>query len=680
LKTKRGRFSGVFQDFRGRIPSAYKKRRSTKMGNRVGINRIVISSLLLALLFAACSIPPIIPSGPAKTFSEAISRLSDITIMLPKSLKAADGSPKAAGRALGDTTVITKDSIAAVKSSAWADLQRGDTFSTLVNFGLKKIREYAVANEIAENTPFTITATLSEVCQAMKMPEPSGQFDLSVESTFKIAGTLERFTILGFIRITIVSSETTTLDVYAKFDIENDSGSPNFKLYMDLIGGTESAPDYLTMQIYTDMNGADGSGIFAANEKMGSYDVQQLMQTAVGMDGTITRLMKAGVKNNASAVTKALSVAFGNDQYGGLASLSINAQDPTINYFWSEFYDGSGNLIMRKNGDSDFWKPQFADNGFNLKMLDPSLSSAPDTATLRLTYDGGSDAWVYALNTGGSYRAYARERTEINGDLYTSFIDTSTDNGLSWTPVSKREYDSVTQTDSFFTTADGGISWTPAESWSSPSSGMVYKQAADWGAGDGIYYWKTCDYDNGSNSYLIQLYLGYKVPQPNSFMGIDFYVSKEFPLKNLLPLSVDYAARGYNLIQEEGETHTWNWTDWEGATQTSSWTNYRYFLDGNGNTAFDSVPTGDNPDILLDRLCQYDSYSWSGTSYEKIKGYFWNTNTSLPPYFQDPETGIVASVSAQLEAYAVQADALKFEDYAAFVQDLHLDPAFGDLK
>jgi len=201
-----------------------------------------------------------------------------------------------------------------------------------------------------------------------------------------------------------------------------------------------------------------------------------------------------------------------------------------------------------------------------------------------------------------------------------------------------------------------------------------------WTAGDTVYYWKSGNSytENGINYWQTDFYKGYVVPEPETRFGKSYWLSYEYPLGRLLPLSASYATQ-YKLIQEEGETWTNSWTDWDGVTRDWSWTNFQYYLnktsrDLNGDGAIDSedsedpVRYDDTFDIRLDKLSQYDMYYWGNGEMSKVKAYFLRTTGALPDYFTSPSTVAIDAVNHALNSLMDSAYSIGIDTYASKIE------------
>jgi len=128
-------------------------------------------------------------------------------------------------------------------------------------------------------------------------------------------------------------------------------------------------------------------------------------------------------------------------------------------------------------------------------------------------------------------------------------------------------------------------------------------------------------------------YPGYTVPAAVAFGGKSYYMSYEYPLKNLLPLSPAYSA------------------------------DYDYYLNKAGSPVGGYEP--DQGDIWLnDKLCQYNMYYWSVNAMSKARGYFFRASDSqIPPYFSAPDRSCVSAVQANLMSVLSGAQSLSVEAY-----------------
>jgi hypothetical protein len=219
---------------------------------------------------------------------------------------------------------------------------------------------------------------------------------------------------------------------------------------------------------------------------------------------------------------------------------------------------------------------------------------------------------------------------------------------------------------------DGGVTWNAG----SQTAGieLYYKQGTDWQVGDGAYNWLS--EETVDSVQYTTYYLGQTVSEPVNFLGRNFYSTKRYPLKKLLPLTPAYAST-YQIVQVEGTSNSMSWSDLEGNMHSALIPTYTYFLDGNDNEVFDGVGSGD---IQLTTLNSYGGLTWNGTDFETVNIYMFMANIAPPPYFQNPETATVQALQSQLLSLASDANDLDFGVLSPNLKPLDSDPAFADLN
>ena len=82
-----------------------------------------------------------------------------------------------------------------------------------------------------------------------------------------------------------------------------------------------------------------------------------------------------------------------------------------------------------------------------------------------------------------------------------------------------------------------------------------WRKGGTWDSGDACYYWQNTEVLPSGES-LYTYYAGYRVPDRIAFQDKDYYLTKEYPLKNLLPLTDAYQG-SYVIKQKEGKTFSW---------------------------------------------------------------------------------------------------------------------------
>ncbi len=423
---------------------------------------------------------------------------------------------------------------------------------------------------------------------------------VAVTANFVAKGSsADDFKLYAKIRMDINSSGVSgTYEIPARLDITQVSGGSKITLYMRLnVSMTQNGE---TSSMALNLYGT-------VNSSTGELDLAEWAPNFMGSSSSAN--MKTIV--NGSAVTTInrsqsgtstpyVSVAYGDDTAGGIAS--FYSYETGKDYFWGEYYGATGDLLLRANGNTVIWNPIGDETRYpNLSAI--YTTSAPDTVYLR-----------------------------ANGSVY----EVSTDGTTNWTTVSG------------FDTATG--------LW-----GLFWRAGTTWAGGDTVYYGNECSWDNNLNTWVTKYTVGYRVPTPEQHFGSSFYMSYEYPLKNLLPLSATYAA-AYKLMQQEGETYTWNWVDWNGVAQTSGYTQYTYYLDhtGTGSTSYDAA---DEDIDLTSSLSSYDMYYYENGQSKSTLGYFLRTMGSVPAYFTSPDQTARNHVDAQLQSALTTAYNMNTDSY-----------------
>jgi hypothetical protein len=388
------------------------------------------------------------------------------------------------------------------------------------------------------------------------------------------------------------------------------------KLELDMVAGSFIQK----MRIYAEVDAATGACTLIDNQGGNDASDIGISLTEIGSDGSITNtnIWKYGNRSQ-------LYVAYGDDTAGGIASNFRDDSVPStpIDNYWGEYYDSNGNIIYRANGQTELWAPDTT-SSTNLYTVLGSPSSAPEIIFVGAKWNSGAAKYDYAVST----------------------------DKITWIAFNSNSSDS----------------WA----W-----GWYSKKGSNWAFGDAYYYWQN--YENGTAGgydFIYQLYAGFRVPEPITFNSKTYYVSNEYPLRNLLPIADAY-KNTFAIKQKEGETYTYPaWTDPDGTQHTNSWTNYTYWLE-NLNATDPKVETCDIADgdiNLNDKLSQYDMYYYNAGVMSKIHSYLFRTTSNLPPYFSNPGT-IAGYVKTNLEDAMKRAAVIDYSSYADYIKDsLASDP------
>lgn len=658
--------------------------------------RIVLASISLIAFLSACQ-PAInpgtstpttaapttstAPATPQEAAQQTLANLPELKITLPKSLSMESSRSL---RALGDTTELTADMLPGLKSQAWYDLQSsgGNSFLKLINQAFDCLKKYASLNTVPVDTTFTLPVTDDDLITYFGMPETlRGVYTVAARMQIK-GSSATKIAIYGDISMTgTYSGYTISMAIKTRFDVEYLESDSTMDMYF-YIDGTQTSPEYGTYVIkqpmYARYDSKTGSCITACDYSYGTSRYSSIQSTKVGADGSVSNL-NASYQN---AIPSYLHAAYGNDTAGGVASMSSytdSCDNTTYSYFWGEYYDQNGELIRRDNGSGNLWVPVYNESSYtNLSSL--GYTSAPETFSVR-TYGQTVDGtwWNFRERklSSGAWEAYSREFGTWDGT--TSIWTTQKKEGSNWVDSYRWVWSSTTGS-SWYESWNGSswvtCSYPPYDSWS-----FMFKAdsaVGTWTAGDSVYYWKSSNSteENGTYYYTTDFYKGYVVPTPETRFGKQYWLSYEYPLKRVLPLSSDYAVQ-YKLIQEEGETHTSTWTDWEGVQQNWSWTNYSYYLNKNERDLDgDGVVDTEDPirydsvcDIRLDKLSQYDMYYWKDNEMEKVRAHFVRTTGTLPDYFSKPSTATIDTIDTALKAIMDDAYTVGISEYQAKIDE-----------
>jgi hypothetical protein len=625
--------------------------------------RFLLGLLVPVLIgLAGCVIPNTVSPGNlsvAKAAQAALATLPVLKLNLPGSLSGQSTGTKSLSRTLGDTTDLSTATLPTLKSQAWYDLQGngGNPFLSVINKAFTLVRSYASNNTITENTVFSIPLNATNLADIFgSAPPPTITFD----NQFKVTGTDTSNFQIFFKVLMHDSASTMQATVQGRFDIAGTGTNQQIKMYF-LIQSTMGSQSQ-TMPFYAFYDAATGScefvtsfdGIMTSTSTVNSvttttttpYHVDSIQKSIAVGGGAMTN-MNVSKQTSGSNHSTYVNVSYGDDSAGGIASLS-DYSGGSGQYYWGEYYDGSGNLLLRSNGNSQLWTPD-ANGNVIINAKDYGFTSPP--TNLEVTSVSASDG--------------------------TNWVTTRTLKDSSGNPnnVEKYYWDSVGNkyVDQVYDSATSSWVTLPANTWTS----IAYKSAGGWTAGDAIYYWQSGTYDNATNAWVETLYQGYVVPASVQKFGHAFYLTNEYPLVQIMPLTAAYAAN-YKLIQEEGNTYTGTWTDNDGVQQPWSWTNYSFYLNknqpGESPIRMDAAAGDIN---FNDKLQQYDMYYWHNGTTTKEKGYFYRTTGALPPYFTQPSTTLVNQVDGNLQAAMGSALALDGTAYTAPLAICLAGPATG---
>jgi len=605
---------------------------------------------LLAGSFAmaiACANPSGLPS-PSVTPGLDLSKPSAVlkavtvgTVDLPASLQ--DGSTNAGARslsghsrALGDVSTLTSLNLPSLKAEGYIDFKNEIGQSSIAKIFLDALKtSQAVVNDSL----------------ALDTVTDMGTIDLNMASTVIALPNS------GKLRASL-SSDGATLFLFWKLNY------PDPTKYDPSSGQTMqdffNSGARIVIPVYMTVNTSGALQMYASSSTMAlkcwsKYDpsTKESIQAQNSMGNSFLNLVQPQsnggfyiYSTTASSTFASETMGYADDNYGGVVMSGMSTwtdssgNTTTEPYLSVEYYDGTGNLIYRGWGDS-------SQNMGQWSWLANMVGSACNLATLQT----------------------AKPETFLVKESYN--------------------WDSSNSTSSYATelSFDGGVSWTslPSQYWQfayhTPNAGDT---TSTWAvqSGDAVYYPSQNSYSttqSGSMSTWINLSTYYKaveVPASETYFGQQYFVRKNYPLKNLLPLTGQYAA-GFEVKQKEGTTY-YSWKDSSGVWQSdtampstytpgtlNSWTSYDYWLENTAYvdpTADHSKPNDPNTidpelgDVHFDNVQPMQVWYWNSatqTSVSAMSPAYMSTLVTLPPYFQTNQAGnaAAAAVKAKLEAF-----------------------------
>ncbi len=609
--------------------------RNLDQGDRGMKNKLfALLVVVLIVIIASCSLKAKdddTDTGGAQSVSEVLKNIPEVKPALPKSLQLSESAKYLrSSKAADDITELTTANVSPVKSQAWVDLQEGDDVQLMFNRAVKFIANYATANDIAIDQEFSAPIDATALADIFKIPANMAS-GMTVSNRCVIKGTNPKDIVL-YCKISINNGHAT-IPISAKVGIKtaDDSsvrltvnldiatgGGMNQRMYVDFDSTTSACTSVVSMQ---DSSGAD-QGTFIRTATLGS-------------DGSISTVNRStGSSSGVNPMPGFTHIAYGDDNYGGIASLFSSLDSTTNDFYYGEYYNSSGNLIRRDSGNSSIWV-QPVENQQNLASL--GLSSTPQRVYIREKWNSTDSKSEYQY----SYSMLG------DGSDSTAYVDLP---GYGYTGADKSPY----------------------------IYGLYFKNnPAAWNIGDGIYQCEKIEsISEGDYIGRTTYYLGYKVPATTNLFGKNLYLDYEYPLNSLLPI-----VGNYKLLQKQiGESSTSTWTDWDGNSITNTFAFYIYYLNStlNGTTTLEPGLDID----LSNNLREYDVYYFSGGKLSKVKGYFFRTSQDLPAYFTPPTAAVssaIGGVKAKLTDLMNTALALDSADYASLLVSLASDSVLGGL-
>lgn len=591
---------------------------------------VIAAGLAVLLLLSACNQPSQSTSEQV-TINSTLSSLPDLKLKLPKSLSLeSSDTSRTMSRNAGTVTDLTTANVGSVKSESWMSLQQGNGLIPFLNRAFAIIADYAKHTTIVEGQAFTLPVTNAQLASMIGCGE-NDLGGITVQNKFLVTGQDPRDYCLYALVTIGITQGTSTQQMVVRCKIHlltPETGSRTIQMLLDCDAGSD-----MSMRVYADIDATTGACTMVnGSETNGTVDTTSMgvMLSEVGDDGSIT-----DINASTSGGNSYYHVAYGNDAAGGIASVNswtfrdCDGKDVQSDNYWSEYYDGSGDIIYRSNGSSTLWYAPSTANATNLYADLGSPDAAPEKLFIRYTWSPSST------------------------------VEVSTD------------YDTKQGNATWKTIAPGQDCW-----------GWYCMQGSNWASGDTYYYWQGCE--QATDNVIYTLYAGFKVPEAISFDGKSYYMTNEYPLRNLLPITDSYKG-SYTLKQKEGETTSGTWNDSDGNTYSWSFTNYDYWLENATplNEASDIDNCNDSAgDINLnDKLQQYDVYYYSNGTMSKIRSYFFRTTTTLPPYFSNPDpANLAGSVNAKLAAALEKAATIDYSRYAPLIKtSLKNDSTFAGM-
>lgn len=579
--------------------------------------------MAILLLLSSCN-QPTQPTEEQASINSALSSLPDLRLKLPKSLSLeSSDTAKTVSRAVGDVTDLTTTNVGSVKSDAWMSLQQGSGLIPLLNRAFAIMEDYAGQNTITEGQVFTIPVTDEQLASVIGCGE-DGLTGITVQNKFVIKGQDPRdFNLYAQIRITMTQDTSTMqMNVRCKMHLLTpENGLRRIEMLLDCDAGGDIAA-----RVWADIDATTGNCLMVTGTiRNGVVDTANMgvMIAEAGSDGSITDI-DTYVYTDANQNSRQGSyVAYGDDTAGGIASIFTDSSEET-SYYRGEYYNGKGDIIYRTDGSTTLWCGPSLDQALNLKetLASVGIASAPETIYIRATWENG-----------------------------TMTYEAKTDDTTDWIPL---------------TNPNNYLNW-------------YYMTGDDWTIGDVYYYCRNYSYNN--NIYTYTLYAGFKVPEKTSFNGRGYYVTQEYPLRNLLPLT----DASFCLKQREESPITCNWTDSDGVWHSTQSPCYSFWLENISNTNPAGTATecniSDGDIDLADKLGNYEMYYYSSGTMSRIRSYFFRTTTGLPAYFANPDpSGLVDSIEAKLRTALDLGVAINYSNYTSYVNtSLKDDPVIATM-
>ncbi|MGL1891014.1 MAG: hypothetical protein OCD02_05270 [Spirochaetaceae bacterium] len=579
-------------------------------------NKTSLLCLILLILLFSCDLfdDDSNSDDPDSSISSLLANLPDFNVDLPDSLQGGSGS-----RSPGDVDILDGGVLEGVKSQAWAELN--STFNA---------ENAAMSNNISQLFIEELREYATEIEASSGELELDTVYDLGVRSLYDqygLDGMMSSFDLGSF----KVSQDGDLSKIYwslnwPEYDYIENVTTGNYEevlsRYMDMqfyfeIDNSDSEPTVLFLMT-ADSGSLKYYSFFDGNNMiLDSYsmydDEDGIGSWASYSYGTGDSLTLFEIDNGSDYNDK--KIAYGDDSNGGLVSIYSwdNGGGSTYTGGRKEYFDNNGDLVMEEWGseDSDPYWISYAESGVNIASAF-GLGTAPDSIKVR----DNNGTWEY-----------------------------STDGGTNWV-------DPVDNIDLY---------------------NLHFKAGDNWAVGDCEYWWNDSDWDNATSTYTITMTKGNVIKVPEDYLGTDLQVSRNYPLKSILPLSGPKATT-HEIKQLEGSTTNYDW-DGDGSNDYS-WTDYRFFL----------VPIGDTLDENIDfeiyglNIQDYCSWNNNTNDWEDSKSYIFSSSDALPDYFSFTAQSTINSVETKLDnLYSGEFQTWLNRDYESEFNSFPSDDFYLDL-
>jgi len=184
-----------------------------------------------------------------------------------------------------------------------------------------------------------------------------------------------------------------TITIPAKLLIKTRAdASVIVELFLDISipqGGSQS------LYAFLDSQSGECTAMTSSKDSAGALTGSNIQKSEIGGGGAISSVSLSSYAGNES-----YNVAYGDDFAGSIAYISswtdTYATSPvTHDCYWGEYYNSTGDLIRRDNGDTSLWVPDWGlDRQKNL--VDLGITTAPSLVEVRYT----GSAYEYRADSG----------------------------------------------------------------------------------------------------------------------------------------------------------------------------------------------------------------------------------------------------------------------------------------